>query len=131
MVVFQDYTVEIRSEGVELPTFDDPELIRGHAAEPNTIVKYIQASAGATFSVFTKVSPTYPFRGCDSIVFHVSSDGTHLDTLRVSVLCAPKLSGRELTGLHSRDSAGQWHLHPLRFGPLSTCMLQPTVWLIY
>ena len=65
MVTFKDFTVEIRSDGIELPTFDDLQLDDGHGygSISNPVTTYILASPGSEFSVFVKllritISPT-------------------------------------------------------------------------
>lgn len=128
MVVFKDFTVEVRSGGVELPTFDDPDIADNSELDPNTTIKYIQASANAEFSVYVNVSATYALKDCDSMAFDIHSDGQYLDGRR----WLPSLTqGKELSGLESRDSTGRWSSHPLRFGPLTTCTLSMNVSLSY
>ena len=106
-----------------MPTFDDPKLRQDDPAATNMITKYVQASAGATFSVFTKVSPTYLFPDCDSIVFKICSEGLYLDSKIIKAGDATKGYGCQLEDLQSRIT-GQWRSHPLRFSPVNTSMFE-------
>jgi hypothetical protein len=58
-VVFEKFTGEVRSNGVELPTFDTrappPECV--DMASRKT-VKYVQAEADTGFEVFLKLNPS-------------------------------------------------------------------------
>lgn len=128
MVVFKDFTVEVRSGGVELPTFDDPDAVDQGDAEPNTIIKYVEANANSEFSLYMCLSRTFTLPYCDSVIFTVISDGVYLDNRRIPFGHA---LGADITGLESKDSTGRWMSHPLRFGPLRTCMSKQNTLLNY
>lgn len=121
MVIFKNFTVEVRNGGIELPTFDDPEAVENAELDPDTVIKYVQASPNAEFSISMCLSPTFTLPDCDSVIFDVISDGVYLDNRRISFGYAPGVS---IKGLESKDSTGRWMSHPLRFGPLSTCKLK-------
>jgi hypothetical protein len=119
MVLYEQFTVEVRGNGVELPTFNDPEPLP--QGVERTVVKYVQAEAGTPFSIYWFCGRAFPSSECDVVVAQIFCDGLFLDSLWLDFF-----RSNEFKGLESRDPDGMWYKHPLRFGTLATCLTIPS-----
>lgn len=120
MVVLKHFTAEVRSNGVELPTFDDPDILQENLMlQSKTLIKYIQAEPNTEFEVFFGLDPSVFGDGDpDRLCIDLRCDGLHL---RCKLVRKRKKDKHHYTfeGLKAKNEGGEWQLLPFIFDALN------------
>ena len=77
MAQYQGVTVKVASDGKSCPMYDDPDA-DGHEdpfSDVSPPQKYIEAVAGAKFSVALTLEPNFKFANCDGVRVQFIIDG--------------------------------------------------------